>query len=57
LKRRNTTKLARRRKPSAVDANEKIALLERRLNESLKQQTATSEVLNLKRLPQKRLPD
>jgi len=38
---------ARRRKSSAADANEKIALLERRLNEALEQQTATSEVLRV----------
>ena len=45
--RRNTAKLARPRKPSGVDANEKIELLERRLNEALEQQTATSEVLRV----------
>ena len=38
---------ARRRKPSAADTNEKIALLEHRLNEALEQQTATSEVLQV----------
>jgi two-component system NtrC family sensor kinase len=37
----------RRRKPSAADANKKIALLEHRLNEALEQQTATSEVLKV----------
>ena len=47
LKRRNAPKIARRRKPSAADANEKIALLEHRLRESLQQQTATSEVLKV----------
>src|ERR1035437_10267104 len=46
-KRRNAPKVARRRKPSATDANEKIALLEHRLNEALEQQTATSEVLKV----------
>ena len=39
--------LARRRKPSAADPNERIALLERRLNEALEQQTATSQVLKV----------
>jgi GAF domain-containing protein len=47
LTRRNAPKTARRRKPSAVDANEKIEILERRLNEALEQQTATSEVLKV----------
>ena len=46
-KRRNAPKIARRRKPSAAEANEKIALLEHRLNEALEQQTATSEVLRV----------
>jgi signal transduction histidine kinase len=46
-KRRNAPKAARRRKPSAADANEKIALIERRLNEALEQQRATSEVLQV----------
>ena len=46
-KRRNAPKVARRRKPSTADANEKIALLEHRLNEALEQQTATSEVLKV----------
>src|SRR5262249_19848077 len=45
VSRRNTAKVARRRKPPAADANEKIALLEHKLNEALEQQTATSEVL------------
>ncbi|MFI5103221.1 MAG: GAF domain-containing protein, partial [Terriglobales bacterium] len=45
VRRRNTAKAARRRNPSAADANEKIALLERRLNEALEQQTATADVL------------
>src|SRR5450631_4261491 len=47
LKRRSAPKVARRRKPSAADANEKIALLEHRLNEALEQQTATSAVLQV----------
>jgi transcriptional regulator with GAF, ATPase, and Fis domain len=47
LRRRNTPKVARRRKPSAVDAYEKIARLEHRLNETLEQQAATSEVLQV----------
>ena len=47
LRRRSTAKVARLRKPSAADTNEKIALLERRLNEALEQQTATSEVLKI----------
>ena len=47
LTRRNTPKTARSRKPSAVDANEKIEILERRLNEALDQQTATAEVLRV----------
>src|SRR5450759_3991877 len=46
-KRRNAPKVARRRKPSAADANEKIALLEHRLNEALEQQAATSDVLQV----------
>ena len=46
-KRRNAPKVARPRKPFTADANEKIALLERRLNESLEQQKATSEVLQV----------
>ena len=47
LKRRNAPKAVRRGKPSAADANEKIALLEHRLNEALQEQTATSEVLKV----------
>ena len=46
-KRRDAPKAARHRRPSAADANEKIALLERRLNEAVEQQTATSEVLKV----------
>src|SRR3974390_485341 len=41
---REAAKAASRRRPPA-DENEKIALLERKLNESLEQQKATSEVL------------
>src|SRR5262245_16192711 len=44
-KRPNAPKGVRHRKPSTA-ANEKIALLERRLNEALEQQAATSEVLS-----------
>ena len=40
LRQRNALKVGR--KPPAADANEKIELLERRLNEALEQQTATS---------------
>jgi transcriptional regulator with GAF, ATPase, and Fis domain len=47
LKSRNAARAARRRKPSAVNAYEKIALLEHRLNETLEQQAATSEVLQV----------
>ena len=47
LTRRQSPKAARRPKSSAVDANEKIEILERRLNEALEQQTATSDVLKV----------
>ena len=47
LTRRNVLKTARRRKPSAVDANEKIEIFKRRLNEALEQQTAANEVLSI----------
>ena len=47
LKSHTTTTVTRRRKPSAVDATERIALLEHRLNEALEQQSATSEVLRV----------
>ena len=47
LERRNAPKTVRRRKPSAADANENIALLTRERNEALEQQTATSEVLTI----------
>ena len=46
-KRRNAPKVARRRKDSVPGASEEIALLKRRLNEALEQQTATSEVLSI----------
>jgi len=45
LKRRNAEKAGR--KLPTIDAAEKIALLERRLNESLEQQSATSEILRV----------
>jgi two-component system, NtrC family, sensor kinase len=45
LKHRNAPKVGR--KPPAVQANKKIELLERRLNEALEQQAATSEVLKV----------
>ena len=47
LKRRNTPKIAARRKPSATDPDEKIALLEHRLDEALEQQAAMSEILGV----------
>jgi GAF domain-containing protein len=46
VRRRYTAKVARR-KPYAVDANEKIALLEQKLNEALEQQAAISEILGV----------
>src|SRR5262249_13359707 len=46
VRRRNTAKVARR-KPYAVDANEKVALLEQKLNEAMEQQTAMSEILGV----------
>jgi GAF domain-containing protein len=45
LKRRYTPKVGHT--PPTTDANQKIELLERRLNEALEQQTATSEVLQV----------
>ena len=45
LKRRNAAKVGR--KPPTIDAAERIALLEHRLNEALEQQSATSEVLRV----------
>jgi len=47
MRRRNTGKVARRREPYAADANEKVALLEQKLNEALEQQTAMSEILGV----------
>src|SRR5262249_60700921 len=44
-KRRNAGRVGR--KFPAIDAAEKIALLERRLNEALEQQSATSEILRV----------
>ena len=46
-KRPNAPKVVRRRNPSAATADEKIALLEIKLNEALEQQSATSEVLKV----------
>ena len=45
LKRRNASKAGR--EPPAVDTTKRIALLEHRLNETLEQQAATSEVLQV----------
>src|ERR1700730_10408568 len=45
LKGGNAAKVGR--KPPAIDAAERIALLEHRLNEALEQQSATSEVLRV----------
>ena len=45
LKRRNAAKVGR--KPPTIDAAERIAQLEHRLNEALEQQSATSEVLRV----------
>ena len=47
LRRRNTAKVARRRKSSTADATERIALLTRERDEALERQTATSEVLSV----------
>ena len=47
LKRGNALKVAHRRKPSATDPDEKIALLEHRLDEALEQQAAMSEILGV----------
>src|SRR5450830_1995501 len=46
-KRHNAPKVTRRRKDPVPDASEEIALLKRKLNEALEQQTATSEVLRV----------
>jgi GAF domain-containing protein len=45
LTRRNAAKVGR--EPPAIDAAERIALLEHRLNEALEQQSATTEVLRV----------
>jgi hypothetical protein len=47
LERRNAPKVARRRKLSAADATETIALLTRERDEALQQQTATADVLKV----------
>ena len=47
VRRRNTAKVAHRRKPPAADAAERIALLTRERNEALEQQAATSEILGV----------
>src|SRR5262245_52752495 len=47
VRRRNTAKVARGRKPPTADANDRIAFLEHKLNEALEQQTATSGVLRV----------
>jgi len=46
-KRHNAPKVTRRRKDPVPDTSEEIALLKRKLNEALEQQTATSEVLQV----------
>jgi len=47
LERRNAPKVARRRKPSASDVTETIALLTRERDEALQRQTATADVLKV----------
>jgi signal transduction histidine kinase len=47
MKRRNTAKVAHRRKPPTADAAGKIVVLTRERDEALEQQTATSEVLKI----------
>ena len=46
-KRHNAPQVARRRKPPAADANEKIALLKRERDEALEREAATAEVLKV----------
>jgi GAF domain-containing protein len=46
-KRRNAPEVARRGKPSAGDANEKLALLKRERDEALEREAATAEVLKV----------
>ena len=47
LKRRSALKAARRRKPSAIDATERIELLTRERAEALEQRAAMSEILGV----------
>ena len=47
LKRRNTVKVVHRRRPSVVNATERIALLTRERDKSLEQQIATSAILHV----------
>jgi two-component system, NtrC family, sensor kinase len=47
LGRRNTAKGVRRRKPSTVDATERIALVTRERDEARDQQTTTAEILKV----------
>ena len=47
LERRNAPKVARRRKPSAADVTETIALLTRERDEAVQRQTATADVLKV----------
>jgi len=47
LKRSNARKAVRRGRSSTADANERISLLEQKLNEALEQQTATAKVLEV----------
>ena len=46
-KRHNAPQVARRRKPPAADANEKIALFKRERDEALEREAATAEVLKV----------
>jgi two-component system, NtrC family, sensor kinase len=47
LRRRNTAKVARRRRPSTADATDRIALLTIERDEALEQQRATADVLKV----------